>query len=522
MADRYSVQFSLAERDATGRELLHAVASDVIGWLPQHLALETTTPPFTVRVGPHEWVEISGDSVGTTEHWTLVYEHPDAEGRPSNWRTEVRLATVGTSVECSIQARLVGAGTAVLPVRADVDRPRLVPVLTEKYEASSHGWPITAEPTMVYSDSVAKFVEGTLFASTRRLPVVLVTPFDRDSSYATDYRQLADRLCGLAHVAVLYGVRTSDRFNEYVGQPLGCYNGAVRIYWPGLSKNEVDTFSHNLWLGWRISETPRLRRFDRYLLHVLAPLVTRSLADGTVWREAVIACERERLGTLRDQLLRAARDDDSLALDELLAEESRKVQLANRAREDAEYRTLEVEEKLAQADDQIDQIRSTLRALLLSRSEAHTPAIELPTPTSVLEAVLFARERSDYLVFTDEAIKSADESHFRRYDDVLNALEEINRVAAARAAKTLNDSVFKQFKSVGIDYVGSISDITLGQYGDAYTVRYGGNDLVMEEHVRFGTAGDQQRTLRIYMCWDPVMQKYIIGHVGKHLPNTLS
>ena len=49
-------------------------------------------------------------------------------------------------------------------------------------------------------------------------------------------------------------------------------------------------------------------------------------------------------------------------------------------------------------------------------------------------------------------------------------------------------------------------------------IRFEGRDYLIEPHLGYGNK-DDERSIRIYYCWDREKQRLIIGHIGKHLDN---
>ncbi len=70
----------------------------------------------------------------------------------------------------------------------------------------------------------------------RRLPIVLVTP-NNERTFPLDYRKLAQLLCGVAHVMVLYP--QNDWKKADVSAVHGCPGGAVRLYRPGYAARDA-------------------------------------------------------------------------------------------------------------------------------------------------------------------------------------------------------------------------------------------------------------------------------------------
>ena len=59
----------------------------------------------------------------------------------------------------------------------------------------------------------------------------------------------------------------------------------------------------------------------------------------------------------------------------------------------------------------------------------------------------------------------------------------------------------------------------LGKFGRHYEFEYQGEKQLFEPHITIG-AGDPNSCASIHFIFDQQREKIIVGHVGKHLPNT--
>src|SRR5690606_3505569 len=67
----------------------------------------------------------------------------------------------------------------------------------------------------------------------RTMPVLVVSPI-LGSGPAVRPNELARSVAGLAHVYVLADAWCAELFSEVMGPRLGCRDGTVRLFWPGL------------------------------------------------------------------------------------------------------------------------------------------------------------------------------------------------------------------------------------------------------------------------------------------------
>ena len=140
---------------------------------------------------------------------------------------------------------------------------------------------------------------------------------------------------------------------------------------------------------------------------------------------------------------------------------------------------------------------------------------------SVLEAALAAEEAAgSWLVLTDRAKKTAEESNYVDPDYVYQALVDL-----AHAARHNSDHQGLRMSWAAFlgergshDFVPNSSPDTIKRYPKEYHIRYQGEDRCIGAHIRQGN-GSADECLRIYIVQprkpgDPV----IVGQIGAHLP----
>jgi hypothetical protein len=64
-----------------------------------------------------------------------------------------------------------------------------------------------------------------------------------------------------------------------------------------------------------------------------------------------------------------------------------------------------------------------------------------------------------------------------------------------------------------------ISDTTRTKFGKDYAFEYDGAKQLFEPHITLGS-GDANSCASIHFILDQAREKIIVGHVGRHLPNT--
>jgi hypothetical protein len=140
---------------------------------------------------------------------------------------------------------------------------------------------------------------------------------------------------------------------------------------------------------------------------------------------------------------------------------------------------------------------------------------------TVLEAALTAEEAAgSWLVLTDRAKKTAEESNYVDPDYVYQALVDLAHAARHNSDHQGLGMSWADFlgQRGSHDFVPNSSPDTIKRYPKEYHIRYQGEDLCIEAHIRQGN-GSTDECLRIYVVQprkpgDPV----IVGQIGAHLP----
>jgi len=181
-------------------------------------------------VGPSDTLRLREGTLGELGYWSLKWEHPDRERPQYRWRTEVWFATEGASVDADIDAQLLDTGRELHLRGIDADRPALVPDLITAFTCKYEEHPLHVKASDVRPAISSTFTKDVILHPQRKLPVVVITA-DKAGTYAVDPDSLQSRLAGLATVAV-YDDDATWTLTDSLGQPMTCFAGAVRIYWP--------------------------------------------------------------------------------------------------------------------------------------------------------------------------------------------------------------------------------------------------------------------------------------------------
>jgi len=181
----------------------------------------------------------------------------------------------------------------------------------------------------------------------------------------------------------------------------------------------------------------------------------------------------------------------------------------------------EAHDRLAERDRETAELRRALGRV----EEAPPDAGEAePEPASVLEAVERAAARLTNLRFAPRAFESAADSPFARPGLILENLERLDELAARYLAGDMGEKVSDVAFRLGMNWRGGISERTRTRYGREYSFTYEGRTWELGPHLRIGSGQGAGAIARIYLVLhagdDEIPRSVIVGHVGRHLPDS--
>ena len=125
------------------------------------------------------------------------------------------------------------------------------------------------------------------------------------------------------------------------------------------------------------------------------------------------------------------------------------------------------------------------------------------------------------IVFTPAAQESAEDSAFKRPDEVYEFFGALRRIADARAGGARDGTpLAADFRQQGFT-MKPCSDGTMKRHRRHYYIGFEGRKICISHHVTLGSR-NQNTCLSIHWWHDEERGRFVIGHCGKHLPNTLT
>lgn len=266
--------------------------------------------------------------------WTFqLRETGDAGGA---WFTEVHTlvsADQGSPLPFAVTMHAEPEEGRVLPFRPYVETPRFVRTLGERFQVSLAGTPLHARHREVSHPEFVDVLLGELVDPARAVPVVAIAEPAHGTSPIPDLPpRLAKFLFGLANVVWL-PKDAAHALVERVGRDLACFNGGVRIYWPGFRADDPPR-RHPLFIGRRIESSAEIdpaqpdKVLRTSLMSAIASAAASRFRTPRAIEEAIRAAERasieQQIGTLgaAELKVRLHKLEEALAYERAIAEQA--------------------------------------------------------------------------------------------------------------------------------------------------------------------------------------------------------
>jgi hypothetical protein len=439
-----------------------------------------------------------------TERWTLLEEIAGGF-----FETMVGLARSADRVHVSATLAAGHNTNQLAPLQYEARCPTVVRQLAEQ----PWGWrlgasPIAVAPHVFRGSTGGDTLSSLLLHKERTLPVVTIsTHFG-----LTIHREIAGRmardLVGLATVAVMDD-DAAWTVTQKLGKHLSCFNGAIRLYWPGLTL-ESQPLRHPLWTAARLMTGPgtvdAAEKFIRDTLRKrLMAVSVPALAEAAVFENVRRGSEEQEEARRRSQLTESA-------------------DYQRWAEQEAE-RADRLKAQVASLEGQLKELRQQLYRLQSERAWSDEDDSLLPDdsqpPETVEEAVARARVlfagRLRFGDDVDTGVRGLSRTAGPP-DKVFRYLSGLAEMAAARQAGPLGKSPLQWLSASGID--GSEESETVSKNKTEQRKRTwddGANQQrVFDLHLKPNEATQPDQCVRIYFDWDDAAAQVVVGWVGRH------
>jgi hypothetical protein len=378
---------------------------------------------------------------------------------------------------------------------------------------------------------MSEFVENLFCSQDRAVPLLLISP-DADGSLFVDPNEVADKLAGLCIVVVLKSPSATFALTSLVGRELSCFNGAIRLYWPGVSSSS-NPWQHPLYLSGAVKRFEQTKAgFEGEVIASISSALSLRYVPGTVTRQATAAftkARRDEIEALKQRYEKGLADSTDFEGVLKLVEEERDTyrEELDAAKKRATFLLNELEVK-AQELEEMKKNWTAFEEFARSEPETapHDEGDEAEGTFSDAEgAVRSARDRfGNNLEVLDSAIESAANCPFRNPGRVFQSLQAISEVAEAWKASldsksSMGCDLVQAFTQKGFDFKKDISQTCRTKFPDDYKFNFQGERRFFVQHITEGS-GNPNSCFSVHMLFDKTLKKVVVAYVGVHRRNT--
>ncbi len=467
-------------------------------------------------------------AAGDLKLCNLTHRYADAASRA--WRLSVRLATDGSAVNADIDLRAADAPDADPSLDPIAQPPSLVQTLLERFDCNVGPDRIALAPTRIHAHDADSFVQNELFNPNRQLPLLVLADF-RDGSPVLDADQAQRELAGLAKV-IAYDHNTAWNIMRDLQHELWCYDGAIRLFAPGCSADALEQ-QHPYWLLRHLHGVIRANRLWQ-MLRDECLLRTPHQRQYRLISRVENAINAEETKTLQDRMtkLEEANPDakDFVELLEFIEVLYDSDYVGNYDISPKRELLIKIIRGVKNRLDRLELENSLLRAEISELRAKASPSADKPAPPSNGEipakprfpTIQACAEHADatlpHLRFLRNAHDTAQSNYTRQYDEHANRIyttfEVLNECGRQRTQPGgLGKNVELWLKENSEEYSDE-SEPTKRAYHQERTFFDPDKDdyIFMPHHIKL--IGND---IRIHLIWDAEKNKWLIGHIGRHL-----
>jgi hypothetical protein len=572
-------QFEVQPRPGqTSRKCLEQVVEATFGWLSELLSGLGAAPvdlqgasAGPIRFSPLEGHEVccDGDECATHQFVNLTWEFPEPKDPAFLWHFSAVAACDDRVVETALVIRVRPLSAALRELHYLLDSsnplaalPALVFQLLSDWPCSIDGHAVPSRGRLLRTNLLGPFVRDTLLDPSRVLPVIMLNldgPLNVDDA---GLQKFQGQVAGLAHVVALANHTAALRLKELLGPERSCEGGAVRLYWPGFSR-DAPPEAHPLKSAEEIRKMLARGSLEGQLQQVLAGFAARLFREGSVIRaaRAALAADRDRQRQALAEAeaeLRRLRDEAEAARQQVQAVQAELADVRGQLTSLLEAPSPEPPKRWETFDElatELEKVWDENRHLRAECEEARRRAAELEadlrnytdnwalfweTPAgqaarpdtlppvdgrafeNVADALQAAAvECADVLTVWEDAVRSAELSPFPNPEKVFRALQAIAEVGrdyfkAQDGGPPLGPIDRAFYRRVPFKYTGFESRTTMGLFGTERVFRHQDQGRQMVRHLTLG-GGTTNHCLQIYFEFDDAARRVLIGYCGRHL-----
>ncbi|MEK6946135.1 MAG: hypothetical protein AABX32_00865 [Nanoarchaeota archaeon] len=457
----------------------------------------------SIRLGSNTSVNAFYDEEGKEQFLGFELKHPDSENPLHGWLTIFATKVTPDRSTAQITLDKIDAASGKPIQNSIISRPKLVPMLINEFGAFEPNMDILTYPMQI-PPSQAELFAGFLNDPLRKLPVVYASRTNRDGRLLVDPNKTADIVCGIAHVVYPENLRASNEIERFMPtKDRKCYDGAVRIYWPGVSGQMFNKYFTPEQL--RNSGFFRRYNFNQTVLSVISEFLTKG-------PDVVTIKDIKDVKTRKTQsYLNEARDYGALA--ESYADENTSLR----------QNVLRLETLSSTLDQRCRLLQEALDDRANLAPERSNDSLEIANVYDAVQVV--QKVFSDRVVFLSRAVNDARKSEYDDANAVFQALKVLatTYLDARRGIASVRDMNGLFMQNCGFKYAGGQHEKTMMAYREEYYATIeDGRKITLEEHLKGGIGRDPRNNIRIAFHYDTLTKKVYIGYFGTHQTNTKS
>jgi hypothetical protein len=513
MPELYAQSFEL--QPTTPYDSADAFSSAIQAWIghrwPKDVPWFALDEPRALRGSDGSIFRWEPFADGARRFVEFTWRHPHVTSPAIHWSTRVAFAVLPHRTHVSIRVSNTGPEFG-RPGALPTTRPRLLLTLLDHFTMKAAGAGVQSTPAVLHEDDFASFVRYELFDPDRRYPIAFLSP-GSDDQYVVSPAAFGRELVGIAKTYRAASAASTYALTSELGRrELSCFNGAMRLFMPGLERDS-EPRHHPLILSRRLSTAAERLRIAQVLTGLTVDRFEEEPFIAQLRDErAVVMDERRSVLVLSLSKARkaAADGDDFRQLAEAYASQNAEL----------EQEVERLQEALEESRHKVAALQHALDQRETASTGAASSAAVVLTPLDVEDAVEQAQALfPDDLLILPNALSSATDSPYRDPGEVAQALAAIAEVARRLRGGKLGKKLQDVFAELGVDYSGGLAPTTPKKLRKQYVFRDGDRERVCEEHLRIGGGSyDPSDSLRIYInTKDRPQGRVVIGHVGGHL-----
>lgn len=451
-------------------------------------------------------------------------DSPDPQ-QPRTWVSEFfaekrvgHLARFGAQLTCVVR----GSASPY-----DVSRPSVVRHVLESLSAEADGHALSDVAVRI-DDADIPSLEALLYEPARRLPVVAISESE-DGQTCIEPNATARQVGGAAHIVRLTPA-ASWELTRSVGKRMSVFNGAVRLYLPGLAVENEDPYQHPLWLLGDHDGGELVKRIAARVLP-LAFLQVAQTSDFPRFSMLRDVAARHAIAhrPSRSDLEEVRRELANLKLQHCELEEERDSWQSLALEEQEKRRASDADlERLKEDNKKLQSKNEALDHALRSRGDVAQSAAPGPRQLASYEdiddwaeEVLGAHVRIHPGAIKD-CRKNGHNSMLWRVEAALLIIRDYVVPARIHGGLDRQNESRNKLAEIGMEDTPCFVDRDEAKRTIGYTVQYEGEKRVLNDHIKFGNGYDNANQIRIYYFWDTARQRFVIGKMPSHLRNNLT